>query len=183
MMFGKNKGAIEIAKRIPLGSVGVEIGVWRGDSSALFLERAKHIHLVDPWALTPYKESDEFGDYKAYLQRYTALVGSGNPEQFQRYYDNVYASVALRFGDKATIHRMTSAEFFISFHEPVDWAYIDGSHSYAGCLADLRGARKITKVIYGDDYGNKVGVTRAVDDFAKESGLNLSIIGNQYEFT
>ena len=164
MMFGKNLGAAETAKRIPLGSTGVEIGVWRGDSSALFLERAAHIHLVDPWSVTAYEDSDEFGDYAAYLKRYAALVGSEDPKKFQRYYDEVYESVLQRFA-RATVHRCTSAEFFRRFTGLVDWVYIDGSHSFAGCLADLHSAHRIVRpggFIFGDDYGNKPGVTAAV---------------------
>ena len=40
MMFGKNPGTDATWKRIPEGSVGAELGVWMGDSSAKFLKRA-----------------------------------------------------------------------------------------------------------------------------------------------
>ncbi len=181
MMFGKNLGAVETAKRIPIGSVGVEIGVWRGDSTALFLERASHVHLVDPWSVTAYEESDEFGDYSAYLKRYSALVGSDDPLKFQQYYDGVYESVRARFtAAQATIHRCTSAQFFGSFSGPVDWVYIDGSHRYEDCLTDLRCASRIVRrggLIFGDDFVNKPGVTQAVLDFNR---MYWVFGGNQY---
>ena len=49
-MVGKNNDSAHTCARIPTGSVGVEIGVWKGDSSARFLTRASHLHLVDSWS-------------------------------------------------------------------------------------------------------------------------------------
>ena len=182
MMFGKNLGSAKVADLIPVGSVGVEIGVWRGDSTALFLERAQHIHCVDPWSVTAYEDSDEFGDYQKYLDRYSKLVGSSDPREFQKYYDQVYRSVCDRFpSELVTIHRCRSGEFFTRFGFKVDWVYVDGAHSFAGCLADLEGAKRIVKpggFIFGDDYGNKPGVTDAVYAFASDSFASLGC--NQY---
>ena len=181
MMVGGNPGAKETAKRIPLGSIGVEIGVWRGDSSALFLQRASHLHLVDPWSVVPYQG----GGYQEYLDRYTKIVGAPNPEMFQRFYDGVYQDVRQRFeGQAVTIHRCTSVEFFAGFKDMVDWVYIDGLHTFDGCFNDLLGALAIIKKggsVFGDDYGNKEGVTRAVDQFEKHSGLEADHFGNQYQ--
>jgi hypothetical protein len=181
MMFGKNLGAAETAKRIPVGSIGVEIGVWRGDSTALFLQNAAHVHCVDQWSVTAYEDSDEFGDYQAYLDRYAKLVGSSDPKEFQRYYDRVYREVCDRFpSELVTIHRCTSKEFFRKFLWQVDWVYVDGSHSLDGCLFDLYCAQSILKpggVILGDDYGNKAGVTAAVNQFTDDVEV---FGGNQY---
>jgi hypothetical protein len=178
MMLGVNCGSREIAARLPLGSVGVEIGVWRGDSSEMFLKRASHLHLVDPWAVTAYE-----GD-SAYIDRYTGLVGSKDPKAFQALYNTVYEDVRERFREcPVTIHRCTSAQFFAEFLGTVDWVYIDGLHSFEGCLADLRGALRIVRgSIFGDDYGNKPGVMAAVDAFIAETGLTAEVFGgNQYE--
>ena len=181
MMFGRNPGAKETAKRIPKGSTGVEIGVWRGESSALFLQHARHLHLVDPWSVEPYQG----GDYQEYLNRYAKIVGAADPAQFQKYYDGVCQQVRQRFkGQAATIHRCTSAIFFAGFNQSVDWVYIDGLHTLDGCLADLYGALDIVKVdgsIFGDDYGNKPGVTQAVDKFKQDTGLAVDHFGNQYQ--
>ncbi len=183
MMRGRNKGATETAKRIPSASVGVEIGVWRGDSSELFLQRAAHLHLVDPWAVNPYRSSDEFGGYDKYIERYSDIVGSADPRQFQAYYDEVAAGVAKRFAGKpsVSIHRMTSECFFDTFDYDVDWVYIDGLHSFEGCLSDLHGAMEIVRpggYIFGDDYGNRRGVTDAV----RSLGVPFNVFGgNQYE--
>jgi hypothetical protein len=181
-MLGKNPGAAETAKRIPVGSVGVEVGVWRGDSTALFLENAAHVHCVDPWSVTAYEGSPEFGDYAAYIKRYAPIVGSEDPRRFQEYYDRIYRDVCDRFpSELVTVHRCTSAEFFRKFTWRVDWVYVDGLHNYESCLSDLHGARSILKpggFIFGDDYGNKPGVTEAVHSFSSD----VEVFGrNQYQ--
>lgn len=179
MMFGKNPGTDETWKLIPKDSIGVELGVWKGDSSEKFLRRAKHLHLVDPWACAPYEQSDEFGDYDGYLKRYSTIVGSSTPRDFQKYYDNIYNQVVERFDQKpVTIHRCTTDEFFDSFAEKVDWVYVDALHSFDGCLNDLQRSLNVVKqggYIFGDDYNTKPGVTKAVDAFIQMTGLTLDI--------
>lgn len=166
MMFGRNDGIDRVVNDIRRGSTGVEVGVWRGDSSARLLQKAGFLHLVDPWAVTAYADSDEFGNYQSYLARYSKLVGSADPAAFQAYYDGVYESVQDRFKNSpVTIHRCKSHEFFETFGGRVDWVYIDGAHSYDGCLSDLEDAACITDTIYGDDYLTKEGVTKAVREF------------------
>lgn len=176
MMFGKNAGSNETWKHILEGSIGAELGVWKGDSSAKFLKKAKHVHLVDSWSPVAYEDSDEHGDYVAYLQRYSQLVGSTNIEDFQKYYDDIFNSVKERFkNNSVTIHRMTTKEFFKSFNKKLDWVYVDASHSYVGCLHDLENSLKILNpggYIFGDDYSdNKPGVVSAVNDFVRKNDL------------
>ena len=186
MMVGRNTGSDETWQRISLHSVGVEIGVWRGDTSEKFLRRARHLFLVDSWSVIPYEHSDEHGSYEAYLDRYARMVGSRDPRDFQAYYDRVHDSVAARFyGQPVTIRRMPSAEFFASC-EPasVDWVYVDGDHSYEGCKRDLEGSLVIVRpggTIFGDDYTNKPGVRRAVDEFVAQHGFEFeNFYGTQY---
>ena len=80
MMFGKNPGTDQTWKWIPADSIGAELGVWQGDSALKFLNRAKHIHLVDAWAPEVFKGSNEFGGYQAYLERYSKLTGEATTE-------------------------------------------------------------------------------------------------------
>ncbi len=179
MMFGKNPGTDETWKRIPEGSVGAELGVWQGDSSEKFLKKAKHVHLVDSWSPVVYEESDEHGDYEAYLDRYSKLVKSRDPKDFVKYYNRIYENVKVRFfGRPVTIHRMSTSQWFDTFAEPLDWIYVDASHSYEGCLHDLTRALEVIKpggILFGDDYGDKKpGVKKAVDKFIKNTGLKLN---------
>ncbi|MGH7136926.1 MAG: FkbM family methyltransferase, partial [Pirellulales bacterium] len=50
-----------------------------------------------------------------------------------------------------------------------DLIYIDGDHTFDGCLADLRLAERSTDTILVDDYDSIPGVRRACDQFAAES--------------
>lgn len=187
MMFGNNPGARETVKRIRKNTIGVELGVWRGESSSLFVQKTKHLHLVDTWSVTPYKEySKEMQE--RYIDRYRKLVGSDREEDFQKYYDDVYASVKKKFeGKPVTVNRMSTNEWFKTFKGTVDWVYVDARHDYDGVLEDLRnclGVLKKTGIIYGDDYGNKVGVKEAVDQFVKENDLQFNFNnfwGDQFE--
>lgn len=186
MMFGTNTGTNETWQRIPENSVGVELGVWKGESSEKFLRKCAHLHLVDPWSCTSYEQSDEFGDYEGYLNRYSKLVGSRDPNEFQKYYDNIAEQVKHKFANNpVTIHRCTTTDFFEYFNEKVDWVYVDALHSYEGCLADLHNSLKILKpngIIFGDDYGNKPGVVQAVNKFIEQTGLTLNnFYTNQFE--
>lgn len=57
-----------------------------------------------------------------------------------------------------------------------DYIYIDGDHTYGGCMADLQAAHpKLDKggVIVCDDYGNPCGVKQAVDEFCKQYGYTI----------
>lgn len=185
-MLGKNVGSDQTWQRIPLDSEGVEIGVWRGDSSAKFLRRARHLHLVDAWSVVPYQHSEEHGTYQNYLDRYAKIVGSRDPKDFQTYYDSVYESVVKRFQDQSvTIYRKTSQEFFREFDQQVDWVYVDADHSFEGCLGDLESSLRILRPggkLLGDDYTNKPGVRRAVDEFCRVRNLCIdNFHGTQYE--
>lgn len=185
-MIGLNAGTDKTWKRIPKGSVGVELGVWKGESSVKFLKRASYLHLVDAWAVSAYDGSDEFDYRGGYFKRYSRIVGSTNPKDFQKYYERIYESVKEKMRNKpVTIHRCTTDQFFANFHEKVDWVYVDALHNFEGCLSDLRNSLKIIRPggsIFGDDYGNKKGVIKAVDMFISETGLSFdNFYKNQFE--
>ena len=180
MMVGKNANSVHVIKRMPENSVGAELGVWRGDTSARFLAsgRIKHLHLVDTWSVQPYL------GVPGYKENYSKVVGGMSDEQFTRYYDDVYAAVCRRFfGRPVTVHRMTTLAFLAQVPEKLDWVYIDASHEYEDVLEDLHAASEVVELIFGDDYGNKPGVKKAVDEFAATlSGWHLGVFSkNQYE--
>jgi len=186
MMYGRNIHSEETWKRVPDNTVGIEIGVWKGGSSEKFLRRASHLHLVDSWSPIAYENSNEHGTYENYLDRYAELVGSRDPVDFQKYYDNIYQGVVDKFaGCPITIHRMNSRDFFKQFNEQVDWVYVDADHSYEGCLHDLENSLRVVRpggIIFGDDYTNKPGVRQAVDEFVACTGLPFNNFhGTQYE--
>lgn len=189
MMYGKNESSIKTLEKIPENSIGVEIGVWEGLTSEIFLNKCKHLFLVDPWSIEPYKKTDEWGTYENYINRYSDLVKSKNEDDFQKYYDSVYENVCSKFKDKSvTIIRKTSDDFFLNPPKTrINWIYIDGSHAYNECLKDLINSYHLLKkydgIILGDDYHDRVpGVKEAVNQFIKIYNLELNnFYGSQYE--
>lgn len=194
MMGGKiNKDSKHILNLVKPDTVGAEIGVWWGNTSYhFFMKKPKHLYLVDPWSVEPYKGTTEF-EWDEYLTRYAKVTGSSTEAGFQKYYDKVYEDVHRRFDpyENVTVLRMTSDEFFEGYDgDGLDWIYVDGSHAYEQVLVDLENALKIMKpggLILGDDYKwggrwGKPGVTKAVDEFLEKHKLKIKRHGDvQFE--
>ena len=175
-MRGINKTVKETVKLIPENSIGAELGVWKGETSSKFLPKCKFLHLVDSWSIVAYEDSDEHGNYEGYLQRYSKIVGSDNPNDFQKFYDNIYSEVNEKFANSPVkIYRMTTKEWFKVFDEKLDWIYVDANHGYQDALFDLQESYKKIKsggILFADDYSdNKPGVKKAVEDFSKQLDL------------
>lgn len=174
MMLGKNGAASLVAEMIPRGSVGVELGVWRGDTSLLFLEKASFLYLVDSWSFYPYKVLDH-DSYREYQAKYKELVLSEDEGDFMKYYDKVYNEVLDKTrGKPVKIYRQTTRDFFKHFSEKVDWVYVDAMHEYLDCFLDLQDSYNIVKsggAIYVDDY-NLDQVKEAVEFFCALNDLN-----------
>lgn len=182
-----NKDSHNLMHVIKPNTVGAEIGVWFGNTSTQFLKRnLKKLYMVDPYSVEPYKENSEM-TYQEYLAKYQPITGEFAESGFQKYYDKVYAEINSRFRTfkEVEICRMLSDEWFKKYNNvELDWIYIDGDHSYEGCLSDLENALKAVKTggfILGDDYGwpnnrwNKPGVTKAVNEFINTNNLANSM--------
>ena len=180
-----NKDSRHIMHAIRPNTIGAEIGVWMGNTSTQFLKKGlKKFYMVDSYSVEPYKENTE-RSYQEYIAKYQPITGEFSEAGFQRFYDRVYNEVKERFQDpEVEICRMTSDRWFKLFQNHMldflDWIYIDGDHSYEGCLRDLENSLKVVRqggLILGDDYGwpnakwFKPGVTKAVDEFINKHKL------------
>ena len=201
MMGGStNRDSKDILYLVDKGTVGAEIGVWKANTSANFVKRGvKELHLVDAWSVEVYKEgvgqTGEWGSYQKYLERYKQVTGGTTEEHFKAYYDKTYNEVVKRFKqmEHVHIHRMSSDDWFATQKDNYfDWIYLDGDHSYEGVLNDLNSSRRVVKdggIILGDDYAwpfqkhGKPGVTAAVDEFIKSTGLELVQEGGTTQFS
>ena len=188
MMVGQNPGTSQTWKRIPKFSAGAELGVWKGESSGKLAHNASYVYLVDSWSVEPYTKDHLEKSFDNYIEKYSKIVGSRNPDDFQKYYDRIYQSVVDKYAEnsKIIIKRMTTDTFFDSLNEKLDWVYVDADHSYEGCLNDLNRSLEILKpggIIFGDDYGPaKPGVQKAVNEFIDTTGLTLTnFYEDQYE--
>lgn len=195
MMYIKtNKDAPNMMHLIKPGTVGAEIGVWMGNTSQRFVEQGvKELHLVDAYSVEPYKNNSEM-PFQDYISKYSKVTGEFTEAGFKNYYDNVYKSVKERFArySNVKLNRMTSSDWFAENKDlKLDWIYIDGDHSYEGCLADLESSLPMIKkggMILGDDYGwpnskyQKVGVTKAVNEFRNKHNLTTFMQFGQTQF-
>ena len=201
MMGGStNRDSKDIMYLVNKGTVGAEIGVWKANTSANFVKKGvKELHLVDAWSVEVYKEgvgeTGEWGSYENYLQRYKQVTGGTTEEHFKAYYDKTYNDVVKRFKqlDHVHVHHMPSKDWFEEQKDNYfDWVYLDGDHSYEGVLRDLKSSQRVVKsggIILGDDYAwpfqrhGKPGVTAAVDQFIKETGLKVIQEGGTTQFS
>lgn len=162
------------------------MGTWKGDFAAQLLAVAKpdRLYLIDPW------EHREESAYEA------AIFGGGasdGPAEMEA----VYQGVLRRFeseieGGRVHVSRMRSPDAAAQLEDAcLDWAYIDGDHTYEAVKADLHAYWRLLKtggLLAGDDYGLagwwEDGVTRAVDEFAdRDRCEGPTIIGSQFLFT
>ncbi len=60
MMLGSNHCSKAVVERLPCDSVGIELGVWKGDTAQRFVDsgRVRLLHLVDAWNVSAYRDSD-----------------------------------------------------------------------------------------------------------------------------
>lgn len=174
-----------LLEMLPTSSVGVEIGVHRGDFSQAILDivAPAHLHLIDPWKHEPSPE-------------YQNAWYGGRAEKGQEEMDERYSSVLARFdreirAGQVTVHRGQSLDVLNELpDESLDWVYIDGNHLYEFVSEDLELSLRKTKVgglITGDDYAEggwwDGGVKRAVDELAASGSVRLMLIRNgQYVF-
>ncbi len=158
-------------KILPRGSVGAEIGVWKGDFSKLLVRRVRpaELHLIDPWIHV----TDA-----SYSQ---AWYGRAGQDEMDATYESVVAKLGGHSG--VTIHRETSVKAAQSFADAhFDWLYIDGDHTYEAVKADLLAwvpKVKAGGLVICDDYVEgqwfEGGVKRAVDEFAAEKNLPVTV--------
>lgn len=88
-------------------------------------------------------------------------------------------------GARVKLLRKTSVEGAATFDdESIDWIFIDGDHTYDGCLADLKAwYPKIRKggLISGDDYGDGFSTEHMpIERFESEFGHGHSRPGYIY---
>lgn len=128
----------------PKGSIGCEVGVWRGDFSQELLDnvRPSKLYLIDPWKAR--------NDYKR------RWYSTDNVTQKQL--DMLFQYVQHRFKDYSSVvflRDISSKAFTYILPHSLDWVYIDGDHSESEVYKDLVDSYEKLKVygyITGDDY-------------------------------
>jgi len=160
----------EILDRLPSGPCkGVEVGVLKGMNARHLLQQRKDLEmiLVDPWGLVP----DEAADYKRtrdYQSRFTQ-------DQWNRVFNFVGRNLAFAESRFRRIRKASKDALADVPDHSLDFAFLDGNHSYPAVKRDLDWSQKVKEGgwIGGHDYNHrknksgKYGVNQAVDEFAK----------------
>lgn len=163
---------VELIRRMPAGSAGCEVGVFRGDfSNAILATHLGRLHLVDCW-----KHYPEYGR------------DSNNVDDIEQ--EKIYQGVLRRFdgeirSGRVIVHRKMSVEAALTdFKEKsLDWVYLDSNHLYDFVLADLRIWSSRVKdggFLCGHDWTDcpqardlNFGVQDAVKKFCEETSWKL----------
>lgn len=187
MMRGTNPDTESLVNYIPENTVGAEIGVWKGISSKHFLNKAKHLYMIDPWSIDVYDENNtgwvgmNIKDLFNYLK---PMIGSDKRNDIQKYYEDVYQDIVKNFSEEpVTIFRGTSTEWFDQFTGRLDWIYIDGDHTFEGVYNDLkRSVEIVDQLIFCDDYNviQHNDVRHAIQEFCLDYSLRPEpLLSNQ----
>lgn len=170
-----------LLRLLPVGSVGAEIGVYRGRFSEQILRiaRPRELHLIDPW-------KHEKGEV------YRKALFGGRSQGGQAGMDACLERVRSKFArdiaaGRVVIHRGFSGDVISRFPDQYfNWIYIDGNHLYDFVRQDLELAFRKTQsggVICGDDYMDggwwQGDVKKAVDEFIRERPVEVLAIRNK----
>lgn len=159
-------------QKMPKGGVCVEVGVWRGEFTATLLEvlQPARLTLIDPW--------------KNFAERTDAFDGQTEDQKFEGIYQDILHRFAPRIesGQIEVNRALSDAAFKTMQADSLDFAYLDGDHSYDGIRADLEAVLPLMKVggvIMMDDYHRRGwwgdAVIRAAHDFLGAHSANLQI--------
>lgn len=166
--------AREILGRLGRGPVsGVEVGVWKGETSALLLRRNDlTLRMVDSWQPT------------------AGLAASGDPlgrrslQTFQAARTTCLKATAFA-GSRATEMSMTSAKAVAALsQEQFQFVFVDAEHSFPAVWSDLSAWWPLVApggLLCGHDYDLSArnswtkGVREAVDRFAARHNLPVDI--------
>lgn len=160
--------------RLPTGGVAIEIGVWHGDFSEQILRliQPEKLYLIDPWATVTEDSHAE------------AFVGRTEDAKMERIFAKVQARFASQIaaGQVEIIREWSQAALARFAPESIDFAYVDGDHSYEGVKADLAALypkMRAGGVMAFDDYHRRGwwgdGVIRATNEFLGQYPSNLRI--------
>ena len=159
-----------IIARLPKGSRGVEVGVWKGDFSREILDAItpSKLYLIDPWELNDDQTNR------------TSTV-----DTTQDALDAVHSEVVERFKAWSSVNvcRARSDEAAASWQEPpVDWVYVDSIHTFPATyetLAEWWPHIKPGGLACGDDCW-RPDVAEAAKVFAELVGCTLTIKDSQF---
>jgi hypothetical protein len=160
----------QLLELMPKDSTCAELGVGRGKFSKIILEVAKpKLHFcVDLWGpIATNIQGSYFTDQETWDQRYQDIQDEFKGYNVQFIRDMTY-----------NLPKYCEPKLF-------DWVYVDGDHTYDGCMKDLQAVKELVKddgMILGHDYKPAWrkrpdwGVVESVNDFVRENNYYLTVV-------
>tara|TARA_R110002096_G_scaffold14582_5_gene50738 strand:- start:55606 stop:56325 length:720 start_codon:yes stop_codon:yes gene_type:complete len=170
----KDANRQRILDKVVKGGVCVEIGVWRGNFSKMILDTVHPLNLalIDPW-----KHFEETAQTEAF-------AGLTKEDRFEEIFQDVCNKYKkeINSGQVTIIRELSRVAIAQYSDETIDFAYIDGDHSYEGVKADLNDIfpkMKEKGIIAFDDYHRfgwwGDGVLRAIHEFIGQHPTELRV--------
>lgn len=158
--------------------IGVEIGVWRADTSVYLLNRFRNLELH---GIDPYLKYD--GKIDSLAEDCHHLVAYETEAEA----DAIYRRALYRYKDfngQAVLHRLESCKAVNEFlDDSLDFVYIDGNHHYESVKQDIElWLPKINDsgLIIGDDFNWKKSVEDVAKAVVEIFGYNYSMLKNTW---
>ena len=164
----------ELITLLPKNSIGVEIGVWKGQFSKILLDvvQPKMLYLIDPWE-GDIMSGDKNGDNVVTIDLQKYFIENIIPEFY--------------FLDNVKVLKTYSTILKLFPNEYLDWVYIDGDHAYESVKYDLEVSYSKLKqggLILRHDYHinnsnvcpSLIQVAKAVDNFCSEKDLKIEYV-------
>lgn len=150
---GTSPACVAILPFVKSDHHGVEIGVFRGNSSTVFLDHCAHMHFIDPCV--------EYDDY---------------PDKGWACQEKPFLKLLEPYAGRFTFIKGFSGA--VSGQIPmVDFVFLDGNHSYKYVMGDCElywPKIKPGGFLCGHDYNaGHPGVNQAVDEFFTKLGLRV----------
>jgi hypothetical protein len=167
----------------------IEVGSWKGRSAANMMAICKRLGLdarllcIDTWLGSHENYARHDGDNR-WLHEALRLE-AGYPRLHELFLSNM---MHLGLTERVTplpLPATIAARVVAEKNIVADVIYIDGSHDYEDCKADLANYWPLLRqggILFGDDYQAWPGVTRAVDEFCDAHFLHRSVVRRSGKF-
>ena len=172
---------------LPKNSIGVELGVFKGEFAIEILNRVqpKLLWLIDPWWLLGKHKDDEP------LGRPTDWKNRGDHSIIDDFTNFVQHIKDVLLEKRVKIKIENDLEALPTYEDNYfDWAYIDSSHEYEHTKKELEILQYKVKdggYILGHDWQpdpnhRHHGVTKAVNEFINETSFELVYLDNRIQW-